>query len=985
MWLYVSDNVPATSVQKIGTNSLPYSQLSAARAFGDTVALRGLQGWQIIRPEWNKLYFEENDVSGNVECVATISGTPRFFRTGSEFATALKDAMNSATCGGDRTNNYTVVYNPGADNPGPPLIPGGAFWITRSGFVTKPFRIGWTSSGFFGGDRTNNITGALGMLYEPDTDFGDGHATKNVPQLLYNTHAIRGTRDKVNGVDTYYFDMFANRIWNGEVITVTKEDWTDGDAGPVQGFICGMTFPTAAEKTNPPSFKVQAVAAGCGAPIAGDVATFTFAGGEWKNYDKGADFYCGGFRSKTDMTPCDLVSPPSPLQFTMTAPYIDLASPIDPVTKFPKGLFEAMDGTWRVEAYVVQPSAKGKGATPLANSLIDIKGLPETDGARCLANPGPPPAGGWDRNDVGGTWGQCARRGFAKLWYDGQAGSTALAGPWPWQLTPIKDHKDPKERTIVVFVTDGDDTCPMRGSRATNPDDWGSTYDTRALRAAYHAERLYTPLDPAEPASSVETYVIGFGGAFEAGGATRLNWISWGGSGLGQGPDDQPNVLTDGTNCEDAPGTAALTSLGATGNCRWKYQGTLADTHSWLTGLRAQCKTCRDAFIAPSGEELESYIESIIDQGVNQGEFIAGHSVTETVFEYADRAGIGYAADDPETRFKGIVPTRFVSSFTMPGFKGQLKAYQSDSTGTTAIERWSAGEKLLNLVNFGAPNATACLSGNDAGMCLCAADTTLGREDGECRFSDLTGTLQDTNASAETAALDSARIKRRIYTTSGNGVYHPSTGFANLAQDLVSSVATNRVRLWPPENTTPLIVPASWSTQGRFDVAFGLPSDGVASPAQQFAQLQKDFGACKGTNPPAACTDADSLTAMKAARREAREIGLAYLAGAVPVMEAGQGFKRTSDGSSSLLYKARSWVLADSVASAAVQTYPVAAMPKDYQTPYTAYLEGMVLTKADAGPTASHLAQAQAGFGLRSPDAKLASADAKCRSWPSSR
>ena len=62
--------------------------------------------------------------------------------------------------------------------------------------------------------------------------------------------------------------------------------------------------------------------------------------------------------------------------------------------------------------------------------------------------------------------------------------------------------------------------------------------DANARRAASYAEVLYTPIVATEPASSVQTYVIGYGGAFTAGEPYRLNWIAWGGSGLGQGTPD---------------------------------------------------------------------------------------------------------------------------------------------------------------------------------------------------------------------------------------------------------------------------------------------------------------------------------------------------------------------------------------------------------------------------------------------------------------
>ena len=44
----------------------------------------------------------------------------------------------------------------------------------------------------------------------------------------------------------------------------------------------------------------------------------------------------------------------------------------------------------------------------------------------------------------------------------------------------------------------------------------------------------------------------------------------------------------------------------------------------------------------------------------------------------------------PAARYSGIVPTRFVSSFTLPGFKGHLKAYQNDGSGNSVERRTPA-------------------------------------------------------------------------------------------------------------------------------------------------------------------------------------------------------------------------------------------------------------------------------------------------------
>ena len=126
-----------------------------------------------------------------------------------------------------------------------------------------------------------------------------------------------------------------------------------------------------------------------------------------------------------------------------------------------------------------------------------------------------------------------------------------------------------------------------------------------------------------------------------------------------------------------------------------------SDSAATLKSQRARCTTCTDAFIAPDASTLATQLQSIIDQGASDGDFNAQQSITESVFEYVDRATtatLTYSALSPSSRYQAITPTRFVSSFSLPGFKGQLKAYQNDGSGN-AVLRWSAGDKLWTKVS----------------------------------------------------------------------------------------------------------------------------------------------------------------------------------------------------------------------------------------------------------------------------------------------
>ena len=935
------------------TSAMPAPELTVRRALGDDGATnRGLQSWQIIQPQWGTLYFEE-DAATDAVCTASLTGLPRFYARGGPAATAgtlaadLQAAMNGATCTGTgRTNVYAVTYN----------ITTGQFSFSRS-TANRPFRIRW--------DRgPNNIRNALAETSTAIPAWSTGTVSTDAPwTLLYRTTGTGTSGTGVNtqwtftetvaSVATTYYQLRSGRLWNGEVIRVQAT-----------GAVCGMTFPTAAERTNPPTLTVQLADASCN-PIAGS-AVFGYGGGAFSRAGDG----CRGFRSKSDLVPCDLQSPPAPTQFQLVDAYLELELPFD-ATGLPRDLttngaaygsagysvpdgvpdyLEAQDGSWRTQSIDIAPSGKATGYTPIANSLIDLKGAPDASGA-CVTN-APPLPGQLDSVTVAATAGACVERGFSKLWNQGQAGATTMAGPAPWQISPIRDHgvcpggaatcasalRKPKEKTIVLFVTDGDDTCGSRGD-ANN----STNMDANARRAASASEGLYTPIVAGDLASSVQTYVIGFGGAFTAGEPYRLNWIAWGGSGLGQGTPTQPDV-------------------------NWT---TATDTQ--LRNARAQCATCTDALIAPDAATLATQLQALINQGAQDGDFTAQQSITETVFEYADTVPAPNTKDarwptpqdsiDPEVsgRYSVLVPTLMVSSFSLPGFKGQVKAYQN--VGGSTVMRWSAGDKLQSLVATGR---------NGDGMIACNTATVSGGV-GECGFIQL-----HANATDATIATSSATVKRRVYSTSRNGVFDftPAT--------LIAGTANGRTPLWPPEAA---MIPANYTSLGSLDVQLGLPTDTPActlrSPYtscvdQELADLQAQFKACLGANLPAACTSATALTKLRAARREAREIIYAFMAGATPVPE-GAGWKRASANLANLgvtvpqyglLYKARDWVLADSeFATAAIMAPPLRVEPNGtpFVSEYRLY-RGGPRDGNQKNTSSSAATQVFKGFGLRNPD-----------------
>jgi hypothetical protein len=642
------------------------------------------------------------------------------------------------------------------------------------------------------------------------------------------------------------------------------------------GNACGISD---GPPTNPPTVTLQLTSNCANAAANADPAnkaTFSWGGGALNGAGG-----CRGFQSRVPLIACDQLSPP---QFDAIGPFLNNQLPLDASGSI-VGYTESTDGLGTRLTPASPGGVMASSNTPLAQSVNDIRGK------------------------------------FADLWTNGQATPT---------LDPIMNHVSPKEKTVVIMVTDGMQNCPpfvqdnntQIGQAPYNPTTMSKT-DAGALGTAAATQKLYDPAAngtasgasvnadgtiSGDAASSVITYVVGFG--LQPTDKPRLDVIAWGGSGMRQ-------------------------TLGT-------YSGQDTWTRFPTAGERAQCQTCTDAFLAPDPDTLRRVLQGVIDVGAQSGEFSAQQTITESVFEYVDRVA-SHSAAAPSTRFGAIVPTRFVSSFNLPGFRGQLKAYQNDGSGGT-LQIWSAGDKLKTLVAYGAPNATSCVGG----MCSCPT----GRDpvvpaSPLCTMSEL-GT----------------HIKRRIYTTDHNGVYSfdPTSLMASGDSPFPAS---NRLPLWPP-NTNVLA--------GSLDPALGLPPDNpscfLVTPyancqQQVFADLQEKYRACKGTNLPNACTANGDLQKLQAARAEARELILAFMAGAEPVVDSSGGLKRGSSGpaNGALLYNARSWVLADSeLATPAVVTPPSLSEPAVYVDEYKYYRDGAGTDRANDDTMIRH------GFGLTKPD-----------------
>ncbi len=119
--------------------------------------------------------------------------------------------------------------------------------------------------------RPNNIRGALDAPdHRPDRRNGPFTTTNSPFTLLYRPVAAASNTRTYNtggawittnftfsegsGASTLTsYNAVAGRFWNGEVIDVIA-------SGASAGQVCDVTFPTAAQRTNPPTITVRGVA-----------------------------------------------------------------------------------------------------------------------------------------------------------------------------------------------------------------------------------------------------------------------------------------------------------------------------------------------------------------------------------------------------------------------------------------------------------------------------------------------------------------------------------------------------------------------------------------------------------------------------------------------------------------------------------------------------------------------------------------------------
>jgi hypothetical protein len=305
---------------------------------------------------------------------------------------------------------------------------------------------------------------------------------------------------------------------------------------------------------------------------------------------------------------------------------------------------------------------------------------------------------------------------------------------------------------------------------------------------------------------------------------------------------------------------------------------------------------CRNAFFAQDVTQLIDMLNAAIERAATTGFFSATASVNESLPEYAATVPIPSPAPSPAvspdplnplTRYRAEAFASYRASFEAGTFRGFTHGFSP--SGATL---WEAGQQMLNRMS---PD-------------LAGTDHT---------FAELLGTWgPGTAPPGHVAAM--GHIPRRIFTTRQNG------------RDLSGTACGGacRVNLWPPD---PAVVPTGLAA-GLLDEPLFRKADGTQL---SLAELQgTPWKACVGSNLPAACTDPSAAVRLAASKKEAREMIIAFTAGAEAVRDgAGNPVRNnnTVNPASRRLqinYRTRSWMLAEStVGTPAIMAPPMEQPP----------------------------------------------------------
>jgi hypothetical protein len=222
-----------------------------------------------------------------------------------------------------RRTTYSRVYlpsNPGVSNGDTCTISGAVpTYFNGTWTVTAPYGSGYFQlSGPTGSDTdattigtiTCSVGGGSGVPISSSAPYtllyrttGTGSSNSLASPFSSGMDTRWSFSETIDGTNVNFYHVATSRLWNGEVIRVKST-----------GEVCGMDFATAATKTDPPSVTLVSADSNCNPGT--DRAVFTYAGIQEGSNSRS----CNGFRSKSQLIPCDLQSPPAAMQFTTIEP-----------------------------------------------------------------------------------------------------------------------------------------------------------------------------------------------------------------------------------------------------------------------------------------------------------------------------------------------------------------------------------------------------------------------------------------------------------------------------------------------------------------------------------------------------------------------------------------------------------------------------------------------------------------------------------------
>ena len=516
----------------------------------------------------------------------------------------------------------------------------------------------------------------------------------------------------------------------------------------------------------------------------------------------------------------------------------------------------------------------------------------------------------------------------------------ALAGASALLPAPLPAQKD-----YIILITDNFSNASLN-EKAADSNDCGGTAQDQVTAAATMAKNLFNG------AKGIETLVVAMGAATNGVSVDRADILAHAGTGQAATPN----------RCTPSDPTAR----------------------------------CKDAFIVENGTdpasiqtELENAITTALDRAMWGGTYSAAQPIVASVFELgtgtSPTSGTPVNPLDPRTRYDNRVNILYQSTFDVPGFRGHLLAFRNDGSfqpvgNNNTKGFFEAGETMFEKTSQ-APQGLEDKIGRNGNL-------------NEYVFEELWGGPSTTVDNIDQSPGTGALIKRRVFTSPGNGDFQsgrsPAFGAAG-GYDSGSAAGRNVVALWPPNqagltntaNVDPAdpMTPAVVASGVSLDDALGIGPNS-ALPLT-FDQLKARFGACdRSTDPtngplpttidgfPASCDNVGNpVLALATARKEARQAILAHMIGARVKRSLNDGRPLRApagapvDAPGTLFFADRGWTFPDTTNSTpAVVTPPLRSTPDKHVAEFVLFRDGR------RDQNRQGIDEINLGFGLRNPD-----------------